>query len=509
MFTPEQILKYAETIFPGHRFTSRSEQRMKCPIHDGRDRNFAFNLNRGVWTCHSHCGSGGLVQLEQRLRGGTREEATERLFKLLGIAGQYASKQIVCTYDYVDPAGKLICQKLRLDPKDFRFRTPIGERGYVYGSPDPKRPLYGLPGVITSNITLITEGEKDADTLNALRHWPAGAWGQVYATTPGAADSWMAHHAPFMAGKRVVIFEDNDEKGRMFRERIAESVFPFAYSVRFVRFTEMEEHADVTDYIQKFGEAALLEKIKASEVYQPPDPEKRSSTLIEGMQFALSGSPETDWLIDGVIQADGNGIIMGDPKASKSLTLVDMIISLISATPWQGCAVKERVRVGLVTREDAPGLTKKRIRRLIAGKKLSHLDLDNWLWVNSREQTKSFDLMEDSDFNALVEDFKQKTCRIVFFDVFNRIHRLDENDNTQMAAVTARLSQFAAEVGCQIGLVHHLNKDYANGSRSSISSCAVQAPCTDGWSGAWRSPSTILRTRKKTGLGALSSRVKS
>jgi hypothetical protein len=32
-----------------------------------------------------------------------------------------------------------------------------------------------------------------------------------------------------------------------------------------------------------------------------------------------------------------------------------------------------------------------------------------------------------------------------------------------MAAVTARLSQFAAEVGCQVGLVHHLNKDFANG----------------------------------------------
>lgn len=494
MFSPEQIRKYAEAIFPGQRLSSRPLQRLKCPIHDGRDRNFAFHLDRGVWTCHSRCGSGGMVQLEQRLHGGTREEATERLFKAIGMASQYASKQIVCTYDYVDAAGKLLSQKVRLDPKDFRWRTPVGDHGYTYGAPDPKRPLYGLPGVITSNITLITEGEKDADTLNAVRDWFAGAWGRVYATTPGAADSWMAHHVPFMAGKRVMVFEDNDEKGRMFRERVCAAVFPLAYSVRFVRFTELEEHGDVSDYLQQFGEVALLEKVKHAEAYVPPKPEERPATVIEGMQFAMSGNAETNWLMDGVIQQEGNGIIMGDPKASKSLTLVDLILSLISGTMWFGCAVPNRVRVGLVTREDAPGLTKKRIRRFIAGKHLANLDLENWLWVNSREQTATFDLMNDADFIPLVEDFKANRCQIVFFDVFNRIHRLDENDNTEMARITARLTQFSTEVGCQVGLVHHLNKDYANGK---IFNRLRGAGALHGWM-EWGMAITVVNPREES-----------
>src|SRR5215469_4020584 len=431
MFQPEQIEKYAEIVFPNHRFNEKNQQRMACPIHEGRDKNFAFDMNRGVWTCHSHCGSGGMVQLEQRLHGGTREEATERLFKLLGMASQFAAKQIVCTYDYVDAAGKLLFQKIRLDPKDFRIRTPVGEKGYVYGSPDKLRPLYGLPGVITSNVCLIAEGEKDADTLNGIREWSAGQMGKVYATTPGAADSWAPHHAPFMAGKKVVIFEDNDEKGRHFSKRVCESVFPYAYSIRIVRFEEMPEKSDVSDYVAQHGEAALIEKIRTSSLYVPPAVEDEPSSIVEGMHFAMSGSPETNWLIEGVIQAEGNGIIMGDPKAGKSLSVVDMIVSMISGTPWHGCAIPERVRVGLVTREDAPGLTKKRIRRLVSGKNLANLDLDNWLWINSREQTRGFDILEDSDFNRLVKDFKRERCRIVFFDVFNRIHRLDENDNTQ------------------------------------------------------------------------------
>ena len=464
MFSPEQIRKYAEQLFPGHRFTDRPEQRIKCPIHNGRDKNFALNMQRGVWTCHSHCGSGGLVQLENRLHGGTREEATERLFRLIGVAPQYQDKQIVCTYDYTDPSGKLLFQKVRLEPKDFRFRTPVGTIGYHYASPPQNRPLYGIIGVLTANCIFITEGEKDADTLNTITEWPVGPLGKVYATTAGAAGSWTQQHATFMAGKRVLIFEDNDEKGRESALEIAASCFPFALNVRIVRFEDMPEKADVTDFLKERGLQALCDRIKASPYWAPAPDEHVQSTIVEGMRFATSGHSETNWLIEGVLQAEGNGVLMGDPKAGKSLLLLHMIIHLISGTPWFGCAVKERVKVGLVTREDAPGLTKKRLLRLIAGQKLATMDLENWLWVNSREQTKTFDVQSDGEFKALVRDFRAQGCKIVFFDVFNRIHQLDENDNQAMSAITARLTQFGAEVGCQVGLIHHLNKDTSNSS---------------------------------------------
>jgi len=186
------------------------------------------------------------------------------------------------------------------------------------------------------------------------------------------------------------------------------------------------------------------------------------STIIEGMTFATSTGIATDWLVEGVLQAEGNGVIMGDPKAGKSLLLLHLILHLISGTPWFGCAIRQRVKVGLVTREDAPSLTKRRIARLIRGGRLANLDLDDWLWVNSRDQTGTFDIQDEAEFKALVRDFKKQGCNIVFFDVFNRIHRLDENDNQQMSLITARLSQFGAEVGCQVGLVHHLNKDTAS-----------------------------------------------
>lgn len=461
MFSPEQIRKYAESIFPGKRITDRVEQRFACPIHNGKDKNFAFNLNRGVWTCHSHCGSGGLVQLEQHLHGGTREEATTRLFEAIGMSGQIRQKQVVAAYSYVGPDGKLIAEKLRLEPKDFSWRVPKGDRGYEYGGTPSQLPLYSLPGVLTANVLLVTEGEKDADSLNTAKGWEeaAGAMGRIHATTSGAAGSWKPHHSPFTAGKRVVIFEDGDDKGRASSLAIAESVYPFAHSVRIVRFDDLQGVKDVSDFLQSHTLQELFERIKQSPMWHPPQAEEEVSTIVEGIGWAGSASVETNWLVEGVIQAEGNGIICGDPKASKSMLALDLILHLISGTPWFGHRIRQRVKCGLVTREDAPGLTKTRIQKLLKTMDSHSFHLDGWLWVNSREQTKSFDILEDSEFDALVRDFKKQECQVVFFDVFNRLHRLDENDNQQMSQITARLSQFGAEVGCQVVIIHHLNKD--------------------------------------------------
>ena len=54
------------------------------------------------------------------------------------------------------------------------------------------------------------------------------------------------------------------------RREFCESVFPYAYSIRLVRFEEMPEKADVSDYVAQHGEAALIEKIRTSSLYAPP-----------------------------------------------------------------------------------------------------------------------------------------------------------------------------------------------------------------------------------------------
>jgi len=46
----------------------------------------------------------------------------------------------------------------------------------------------------------------------------------------------------------------------------------------------------------------------------------------------------------------------------------------------------------------------------------------------------------------------------VILDVLNVLHTANENDNTEMRSVLARLEEIQREIGCGIGLVHHFNK---------------------------------------------------
>ena len=151
---------------------------------------------------------------------------------------------------------------------------------------------------------------------------------------------------------------------------------------------------------------------------------------------------------------------MGDPKAGKSLMTMHMIMHLISGTPWFGCAVKRRVRVGLVTREDAPGLTKKRMLRMIKGSNLATYDLENWLWVNSRRRSTSRKIPTSTLLSETCESSSARSPSSMFSTACT----------SWMKTTTSKCpksrqgcrGRFGAEVGCQIGLVHHINKDTGN-----------------------------------------------
>src|SRR5690348_2027764 len=61
------------------------EWRGPCPIHHGKDDNFAVEPSSGLWFCHSRCGRGGsLVQLEMELTGAEFSAATSAVCEIIG-----------------------------------------------------------------------------------------------------------------------------------------------------------------------------------------------------------------------------------------------------------------------------------------------------------------------------------------------------------------------------------------------------------------------------------------
>ena len=68
IFTSSEVHAYYSARVPSLRITNQREWRGPCPVHSGKDPNFAVNAETGLAQCHSQCGRGwDPVSLEMEL----------------------------------------------------------------------------------------------------------------------------------------------------------------------------------------------------------------------------------------------------------------------------------------------------------------------------------------------------------------------------------------------------------------------------------------------------------
>ena len=457
--TAQQIRRYVEDRFRGQRIGSTRELKLLCPFHADKVPSLSFNLERGVWTCFAGCGDGGLIDFEQKLHGGTRDDARARVEEIMGADHLFESQRTkpVAIYQYRDAQGRVVFEKLRYEPKRFVQRRPDGKGGFEYKLGNIQKPLYRLPELITANVALICEGEKDADRVASLKLGDRDPDTRVAATTNfDGAGKWREDYGIYFAGKRVVILPDNDDAGRQHAEIVARNVSRYAAGVRIVELPGLPEKGDVSDFLEKHTADDLIAEIKRAPAWKPIQQTHRR--VVEGTRFVTSSPAEVDWALEGVIERGSNGVIVGEPKAGKSLAIVDLMIAIATGTPWLGFAVPRRMKCALISREDYPGMTARRIGSLFRGSE-RRIDFEGWTWINTRAQTPSFLLEDEVEVSAMIQELKDEQIEFCCLDVFRRLHMADENDNTEMSKILATLTKIQQEVGCALALVHHANRD--------------------------------------------------
>ena len=385
----EQIRNYFEHSYPGQKIGSRSKASVKCIFHDDRTPSCTLFLDgAGGFHCNG-CGAGGNVfQHAARLYCCTVSEAEAKVAEVTGAKPGFGSfaklGPVVAAYDYRDSDDRVLFQKRRYEPegdgKTFRVFRP-GESGNWLAGIDPqdgeptKRVLYNLPRLVTANVAVICEGEKDCDNVTQAGLFADqpnyrvattcnfdGAW------RAGERSKWLPQYNPHFAGKFAVIFVDNDESGEAWAQAVVESVRPYAHTVKLVRLPGLPPKGDVSDWLVDHSASDLEREIRNAPSWKPANEQRVYSMFQDAVEFAAEAESTVDWLIEGIIPRSGNGIIGGHPKASKSFAALDLAASGASGAHWMGFRVPKALRTAVISREDDPGLTQRRLKKLIAGR---------------------------------------------------------------------------------------------------------------------------------------------
>ncbi len=122
-----------------------------------------------------------------------------------------------------------------------------------------------------------------------------------------------------------------------------------------------------------------------------------------------------------------------------------------------GLRIPKPIKTAIVSREDEAGLTRRRIKKLIGGR-TEYSRLEDRMLVKTRHHQADFKVTRDDHMDALIEQLGRFGAELVVLDVFRSIHDGEENDNTEVAKVLAKVSRIQTELKCACALVHHIAK---------------------------------------------------
>ena len=217
---------------------------------------FSINLRTGKWGDFATGDSGGdLVSLLAYRDGCSQSEAAKRLADKLGVTGDNnTAKPDRDTWQPITPVpanapsppekhpryGKPAMRWLYRDEQEqplfwvYRFEFPdtvkkeilpvtYGVGGWHFKGLAAPRPLYNLHllALHPAAIVIVCEGEKAADAASQLLPLPE----YVVTTSPNGSNAATKVNWKPLAGRRVVIWPDNDEPGKKYAE-MAASLLP-------------------------------------------------------------------------------------------------------------------------------------------------------------------------------------------------------------------------------------------------------------------------------------------
>jgi AAA domain/Toprim-like len=473
------------------------------PDHSAADRSLSVKLDDSApdgFLVHSFAGDDPIAckdHVRQKLglpafktnggNGGRRasNDAIERAL-MAAVQGQRVERRkgrLIATHDYVEANGTLVYQVLRYEqPKGFLQRRPDGRGGWILKLDGVRRVLYRLPELLKypDGTVFVCEGEKDVDRVAALGH----------CATTVAHGTWTDDCVKALAGRHIIVLEDNDKAGRKKAREAAELLHGVAADVRVVSLPGLAEKEDVSDWLDASRLNTVDELLKISfdtplwtpgteadqdkdadarqddadtkEQTKPDGPRSHQATTSMERLKTMKFEP-IKYVVPGII-VEGLTLIAGKPKIGKSWLLLHAAIAVARSGFTLGeihcpegdvlyCALEDNLR-----RLQSRGI------KLLGHSQDWPRRLEFWcelprLAIGGLDQIK-----------AWIEAATHP--RLIIIDTLAMVRAPKKKDQTQYDADYAavlELRKLANEYGIAVVLVHHLRKQDADDAYDAVS----------------------------------------
>jgi AAA domain len=290
--------------------------------------------------------------------------------------------------------------------------------------------------------------------------------GFVATTNPGGATTgkWFKELNKWFARRIVYILEDNDQTGRDHVLEVARALADLAEEIRVIRFPELPEHGDVSDWLEQ---GRTKEELLARA-------EKLEGGKKTRLRFISDGDAGTDpvpGLIEETVPAEGFVYVGGQSGAGKTFIIVHLALCLTSGVPFFGRAVEELVGVAILAAE---GSIPKFNLRVQAAKKHAGVDKNlpiMWsrLSDNLLDEQVQADVIEE--LKVLAEQCREKhgiRLGAIIIDTEGAAYGIEDEDDAAQANAVARI---AKKIGAELEAVtvhcHHYGKTASTGLRGS------------------------------------------
>jgi hypothetical protein len=163
----------------------------------------------------------------------------------------------------------------------------------------------------------------------------------------------------------------------------------------------------------------------------------------------------TRWLVEGLWSDQAVGILGGEPKCCKTFLALDLAVSVASGVPClRHFPVHRPGPVLLFPAEDSLAMVRARLSGICeaAGVDFTSLAVDVITAPALRLDTAD-------DCLRLTHTVERLQPRLLILDPLIRLHRVDENDASQIATLLSFLRQLQRQFQVAILVVHHARKD--------------------------------------------------